>query len=41
MLALSMSSVAYTRPCSLHTYSTWACIGWFLDDTRPVAFFFL
>ena len=30
-----MWSVVYTRLCSLHAYSTWACIGWMLDDTRP------
>jgi len=24
-----MWSVVYTRLCSLHAYSTWACIGWY------------
>jgi len=28
-----MWSVVYTRPCSLHAYSTWACIDWLLDDS--------
>jgi len=34
-----MWSVVYTRLCSLHAYSTWACFGWLLDDTRPDSFF--
>jgi len=34
-----MWTAVYTRPCSLHVYSTWGCIDWLLDDTRPVNFF--
>jgi len=36
-----MLTVVYTRPWSLHAYSTWACkcIDWLLDDARPDSFF--
>ena len=33
------SAFCAMTPCSLHAYSTWACIDWLLDDTRPVNFF--
>ena len=34
-------SVVYTRPCSHHAYSTWACVDWLLDDRLPGQIAFL